>query len=165
MSDKVLLNSSFNNNPKKSVEIYILEDMLVINKYNKEDKIDINSITKIILLNTRCPKTSKRLISYLMVLIASILFVLGLFFKDNNIIMAILFILAAIVFVLAGVITKKIYSVSPSAIGMTIYKNGKKCEDIVGVSTTSKDYSILQRIARTLKKENNDIILDFESRK
>lgn len=83
MSDKVLLNKSFNNNPKKSVEIYILEDMLVINKYNKEDKIDINSITKIILLNTRCPKTSKRLISYLMVLIASILFVLGLFLRTT----------------------------------------------------------------------------------
>ncbi len=165
MSDKVQLNSTFNRNLKKNYIIYTMDNDLVIESNKGINKIDVSSISKIILLNAKCPKLYKRLISYLLVFVASVFFVIGLFLKDNKIALAIFFILAAIIYILAGVVAKKMYSKAEDAIQMVIYKNGKKEMAIFGVNTTQKDYNSLQRISRMLKKENNNIVLDMQSRK
>ncbi len=165
MSDKVQLNSSFDKKNKKNNIMHILDNDLVIESSKGINKIDVESISKIVLLNARCPRLAKRLISYAMVFVASILFVIGLFMKDNKIVLALMFILAAIIYIIAGVIAKKMYSKAPDAIQVIIYKNGKKEISIFGVDANQKDYNMLQRMARILKKENDNIVLDMQSRK
>ncbi|MCR5705367.1 MAG: hypothetical protein K6G48_00995 [Acholeplasmatales bacterium] len=168
MSEQVLLNRSFNEKVNKTTLITTKDDiLLVINEDDKsKEEIEIKAadIKEINILNAKCPSPIKRAISYIIGFIAVIFFVLGIVFKDNAILLTIFAILGILIFVLSGILAKYYLRNAPDAIQIVIFKSNKRI-NILGVNTTSKDYKSLLRIARSIKKLNDNIKLDMQSRK
>ena len=168
MSEQVLLNKSFNPKVNKKALITTKDDMLlIINEDSlgkKENEIKAEDIKEINLLNAKCPTRLKRTTTYLIGFLAVIFFILGICFKDNALLLTIFAILGILIFVLSGILAKYFLNTAPDAIEINIVLQKGRIR-ILGVNTKSSDYKSLIRIARSIKKMNNNIKLDMQSRK
>lgn len=168
MSEKIILNKSFNSNKINQKTIYIEEERFVFDclKNEKSYTIDmpINEIVRIDLLNGKCPKPFKRNINIVFEAIAALLFVLGIAFRKNTIFLAVFAISGFCLMLITAFMAKLILQKSPDAVEICVYSNNKKMRAL-GCNTTSRDYNNVLRVVKECKKINKSITLNIQTKK
>lgn len=162
MSEILILNKSFKANNES--RIYVENNNIIIDSTDDKKEININDITNIYLINSRCPSPIWRFIPFVIEIIAFIFLTIALILRNNKVLL-IVFLIIAVVFMLgAAIISKMVFKKSPDAVEMDIVYNRKKIR-ILGCRTTEADYNKALRIAKECKKINKIIILDFQTKK
>ena len=167
MSEKVILNRSFNNKIK-AAKIYIENDVFFadFNNNGKEyqKSINIHELKGCKVINARCPSPTKRRLSLLLEMPAIIFIIVAIAFRKETIKATIFVIIAAIMFIIAALITKMITSKAPEAVEITVYSKDQKII-VLGCNTTAKDYSSVIKRAKECKRINKCIYLDMQTKK
>lgn len=167
MSEKVILNKSFNNKINEAT-VYIENDVFFadFNKNGKvhQESIDIHNLKGCKLLNARCPSPLIRRLLFLLEMPAIISIIIAFAFRKEKFMMAIFVIATVILFITAALISKITISKSPEAAEITVYSNNKRIR-ILGCNMNAKDYSSLVKIAKECKRINKCIYLDMQTKK
>lgn len=167
MSERVILNKSFNKT-KNECTIYIIDDIFYA-EYNKKGiettkSLDIHKAKGVEVLNAKCPSPSLRKVPYIFEMLALVMIICALASRVNKYLATGFVAGAAILFIVAAIITKIIMSKAADAVEIYIYSDDLKMR-ILGCNTTSKEQNAVIRIAKECKRINKNMYMDIRTKK
>lgn len=166
MSERIILDKSFNPNKPKKFELYVVEGKLCVDDLNSgmQKSMQIDEIVRLDVINSKCPAPFKRYFPLTFEVAMAVSFVFALIYRKNPILLAV-FACSALVFLLASsIIAKVFYSKAPEAVEITAYTTSQKIR-VLGCKTSAREYNGVIRIAKECKKLNKKIALVMETKK
>lgn len=163
MATNIVFNESFTNKKKEKVVTYENSQVTITN--SKCQSINVSDIKKIVVTNSKCSTPKKRYLCLFLEGIAIALIALAIaFYYKNKIASYIIGGSGILFFIFTSYLTKKIYNKSPMAIEVKIFKD-KLIETLRMFNASQSDYKRTTAFVKMLKKDNNEIKLEFNVRK
>ena len=169
MENIILMNESFNKNKINESELSY-ENKTIYIKKNKNGiitdyQISSKEITHINLVFSRCPKPLFRFLCLSLEAIAIILLILAIvFWYISHTVSFIIGGFGIALFILCLIITRIIFKKSPFAIEV-LFKTSNKKYYLRAYNSNDKEFGKVSKITRQVKKDNNLIILDVNTRR
>lgn len=160
----LVFNESFSNVNKANTLSYD-NGIVNIKGPKKEDSLNVEDITKIVVIHSKCPKPIIRYMTLLMEGFSIALLALAIaFFKNYRTASYIVGGIGIVAFIATSYITKRLYKNSPKAIECNIFKD-KKASTLRMYNASDADFKRVSAFVKQIKRDNTKIKLEFNVRR